>query len=147
MTATWSRACSVRLIKSFICTSHSLWRVQPLSLRHIKTYLRSTMTSLCVCVCVCVRLKRDNKLIVAKVSAGGNPLKIINWGVLSLSLVALSGKTWLTLSAHTHEGYSTHFVCLCVCVCLQSADAITDLYRLLNTTIGFLQNFFTYGFL
>ena len=33
------------------------------------------------------------------------------------------------------------YVCVCVCVCLQSAGAITDLYRLLNATIGFSLNF------
>ena len=29
----------------------------------------------------------------------------------------------LTLGAHAHEGYSTHFVCVCVCVCVCSKFA------------------------
>ena len=42
------------------------------------------------------------------------------------------------LGAHAHEGYSTHFVC--VCVCPPFSGSIKRLYNTLITAIGFVLN-------
>ena len=46
----------------------------------------------------------------------------------------------LTLGAHAHERYSTHFVCVCVCVSPSFSGSIKRLYNTLITEIGFLLN-------
>ena len=46
--------------------------------------------------------------------------------------------TLLTLGAHAHEHYSTHFVC--VCVCPPFSGSIKRLYNTLIMEIGFMLN-------
>ena len=49
---------------------------------------------------------------------------------------------FLTLGAHAHERYSTHFVCVCVCVCVcpPFSGSIKRLYNTLITEIDFVLN-------